>query len=149
MATAPDVARYILGRRGLMSAMKLQKLVYYSQGWHLAFEGEPLFDAPIEAWANGPVVPELYAQHRGLFTVKESTFTPGEPLTVAEQQTVDAVLVAYGDLDAHQLSNLTHNERPWLEARRGVPDGARSNSEIDRATMLEFYEQVLRTAQAG
>ncbi len=57
MAHVQDVARYILEKRGRMSAMKLQKLVYYSQGWHLVFDGEPLFAERIEAWANGPVVP--------------------------------------------------------------------------------------------
>lgn len=60
MANVRDVADYILAQRGPMSAMKLQKLVYYSQAWHLTWAEEPIFDARIEAWANGPVVPLLY-----------------------------------------------------------------------------------------
>ncbi|MEV0359136.1 type II toxin-antitoxin system antitoxin SocA domain-containing protein [Nocardia sp. NPDC050697] len=149
MAHVVDVARYILSKRSPMSAMKLQKLVYYSQGWHLVFDGEPLFDAPIQAWANGPVVPVLYAQHRGQFVVDEDTFAPVGQLAESELQTVDAVLASYGHLDAHQLSNLTHTERPWIEAREGVPDGARSNAEISLATMLEYYQGVFDAAQYG
>ncbi|WP_307850044.1 MULTISPECIES: type II toxin-antitoxin system antitoxin SocA domain-containing protein [unclassified Saccharopolyspora] len=42
-----------------MTAMKLQKLVYYSQAWHLVWDERPLFDEPVQAWANGPVVPDL------------------------------------------------------------------------------------------
>ncbi len=70
------VARYILrerGRRGqtpsgrTLSTVKLQKLVYYSQAWHLVWEDRPLFPERIEAWANGPVVPDLYREHRGDF----------------------------------------------------------------------------------
>jgi hypothetical protein len=47
MADVRDVARYILRKHAPMSAMKLQKLVYYAQGWHLAYEGEPLFESRI------------------------------------------------------------------------------------------------------
>ncbi len=44
MARAVDVATYILDREGEMSAMKLQKLVYYSQAWSLVWDDRPLFD---------------------------------------------------------------------------------------------------------
>ena len=52
-----------------MSAMKLQKLIYYSQAWSLVWDDEPLFPERIEAWINGPVVPELYERHKGEFKV--------------------------------------------------------------------------------
>jgi len=124
-----------------MSAMKLQKLCYYSQAWSLVFDGEKLFDDSIQAWANGPVVRSLYAQHRGQFTVDSTSFPAKSRLTDGETATIDAVLNSYGGLTATQLSNLTHNEEPWLEARRGVPAGARSEAEISPATMLEFYQR--------
>lgn len=57
MATAHDVAATVLGNLGSVTAMKLEKLVYYCQGWHLAREGTLLFPEPIEAWREGPVVP--------------------------------------------------------------------------------------------
>ena len=69
MATVHDVAAAILEREGPMTAMKLQKLVYYCQAWHLVWDEEPLFPERIEAWANGPVVHALYDKHRGSFTV--------------------------------------------------------------------------------
>lgn len=71
MASAHDVAAYILKRMGQMTAMKLQKLVYYSQAWSLVWDEAPLFNERIEAWANGPVVRELYEAHRGQFQVSE------------------------------------------------------------------------------
>lgn len=73
-ATVFDVAEYILEQYGEMTAMKLQKLVYYCQAWHLAWDGEPLFRESIEAWANGPVVPALYEAHRGVFRVGPGFF---------------------------------------------------------------------------
>lgn len=87
MATAIDVAEYILRQHGEMSAMKLHRLVYYSQGWHLAWEGHPLFEDEIQAWANGPVVPALYELHRGSFTLK-----PGDLYAARDRaQAPDAV----------------------------------------------------------
>ena len=49
-----DIAAYILCKQGAMTAMKLQKLVYYSQAWSLVWDDKPLFRERIEAWANGP-----------------------------------------------------------------------------------------------
>lgn len=69
MATVYDVADYILGSCGPMSAMKLQKLVYYAQAWSLVWDEQPLFPDDFEAWANGPVVRSLYDLHRGQFRV--------------------------------------------------------------------------------
>ena len=71
MATtsAHDVAAFILKESGPMTAMKLQKLVYYCQAWSLVWDEKPLFKEKIEAWANGPVVRALYEKHRGKFKV--------------------------------------------------------------------------------
>ena len=55
-----NVVQYILKKAGPMSAMKLQKLVYYCQAWSLVWDEEQLFKDEIQAWANGPVAPYLY-----------------------------------------------------------------------------------------
>ncbi|MFF8917487.1 Panacea domain-containing protein [Streptomyces sp. NPDC015032] len=72
-----DVAEYILQKhaaaepdRPAMTAMKLQKLVYYCQAWHFAWEGRALFPEAIQAWASGPVCPELYELHQGHFEIE-------------------------------------------------------------------------------
>lgn len=138
MANVNDVAAYILKKRGRMTAMKLQKLVYYCQAWSLVWDDKPLFKARIEAWANGPVVPRLYKLHRGQFEV---TATTGDPnaLTESERATVDAVLGFYGDKSSQWLSDLTHSERPWIDARRGLPAGAPCVCEIPLASLAEYY----------
>jgi uncharacterized phage-associated protein len=139
MATAHDVAAYIIGKRGAMTAVKLQKLVYYSQAWHLVWEDKPLFPERIEAWANGPVVPALYQRHRGNFTVTQWSAGDVSKLTTKERGSVDAVLKFYGDKDAFWLSELTHREVPWKSARKGLSKGERGNNEITKAAMAEFY----------
>lgn len=141
MANVIDVAEYILGKQGPTSTWKLQKLAYYSQAWHLVWDECPLFDSRIEAWANGPVVPDLYNAHRGRYSIS-TVGGNADRLKPNERETVDAVLEHYGRKSPDYLSQLTHLEKPWRRARRGVPDGERSNHEITHETMAEYYSSL-------
>jgi uncharacterized phage-associated protein len=144
MATLFDVAKYITERTGDVSAMKLQKLMYYAQAWNLVWEEEALFGDDFQAWANGPVLPALYARHRGMFKVDAALFADAKSghLTDAERGNVDKVLSFYGDKTAQWLSNLTHQENPWLEARNGLPVGASSEAIIAKAALHEYYSSL-------
>lgn len=139
MANAHDVAKYILREQGEMTTWKLQKLVYYSQAWHLVWEDEELFPDRVEAWANGPVVRSLYNTHRGNYTVSSWPSGRVSDLTAAERSSIDAVLKFYGDRSGKWLSDLTHQEPPWNQARAGLGPGDRSNREITPAMMADYY----------
>lgn len=139
MGSANDVAAYILSKTGPVSAMKMQKLCYYSQAWSLVWDEEPLFTDRIEAWANGPVVRSLYAQHRGQSEIHSWPSGNPDNLTLDQKASIDAVLDAYSKLTAQQLSDLTHSEQPWIAARAGLPATVRSEAEITRDSMCGFY----------
>ena len=143
MAHVQDVASYILDRLGGMSAMKLQKLCYFSYGYHLAWEERPLFPERFEAWANGPVCPPLYALHRGRFGLNVGDID-GDPssLDPGERESVDLVLSTYGEFTAHQLSAMTHSAGPWVTARRRAGAGLldRSTEELTDEDIAEFFE---------
>ena len=139
MANVFDVAQYILESRGEMTTMKLQKLVYYSQAWHLAWTEHSLFPEPIEAWKDGPVCPALYQAHKGFFRVSKLRSANSANLTDDEKDSIDRVLGYYGDKSPQWLSDLTHLESPWIAARRGANDGERSNTVITPQSMCEYY----------
>ncbi|EGU47543.1 prophage ps3 protein 01 [Vibrio ichthyoenteri ATCC 700023] len=141
MATEFDVVKYILDELGEISAMKLQKLVYYSQAWSLVWDEEELFSEDFEAWANGPVLRSLYHEHRGLFKVNADTFSQGnkEELTEDQVETIDKVLEFYGDKSAQWLSNLTHKESPWKDARGTLEAMASSSEVLTKGSMEEYY----------
>lgn len=143
-ATVFDVARFIVEKTGEVSAMKLQKLVYYSQAWNLAWNEEPLFAEDFEAWANGPVVPALYQRHRGMLKVEAGLFADGNTAVLDPHniETVEKVLSFYGTKSAFELSHLTHQERPWLDARADTPIGANSSAVIPQAAMAEYYSSL-------
>lgn len=139
MASAHDVAKYIIENHGPMSAMKLQKLVYYSQAWSLVWDERPIFHEPIEAWIGGPVVRALYDVHQGQYDVKSWRRGSINNLDKDAKETIDVVIKDYGSKSGQYLSDLTHSERPWIDARRGLKDDERGNATISIDTMREFY----------
>ena len=144
MVSSLDVAAYILKKRGEMTAMKLQKLVYYCQAWSLVWDERPLFRDTLEAWANGPVAPSLFDAHRGSFKVSKLADGNPDALDQDAQDTVDAVLDFYGNKTSQWLSDLTHSEAPWHEARRraGLAVGERGTALITHAAMAEYYSSL-------
>lgn len=140
-----DVAAYILEKQPKsqpLTAWKLQKLVYYCQAWSLVWDEQPLFKEKILAWANGPVVKDLYEKHRGQFYVKKLKEGSSDALSANQKDTIDHVLRAYGDKTAQWLSDLTHLETPWIEARQGLKPGERGKAEIKLASMHEYYSSI-------
>ncbi len=144
MASTFDVAKYITERTGEVSAMKLQKLMFYAQAWTLVWDESPLFDEDFQAWANGPVLPTLYQKHRGMFKVDASLFKEADSgaLSDGERSNVERVLAFYGDKTAQWLSNLTHQEDPWRLARGDTPVGEPSTNVITQGAMHEYYSSL-------
>ena len=143
MANVFDTAKYILEARGRMSTMKLQKLCYYAQAWSLVWDDCELFPEDFEAWANGPVIPALYQKHKGIFKISPRSLG-GNPnaLTPAQKETVNAVCHAYSTLNAQELSDLTHSEAPFINARHGLAPDERGHNAISLADMSEFYSSL-------
>jgi len=145
MTNVFDVAVYILEKIGVISAMKLQKLVYFSQAWSLVWDDKKLFDNKIEAWSSGPIVRELYDKHRGKFQVSVDDFKrfqSGNKLSDYQKATIDVVLRAYGDKSAQWLSDQTHSESPWQIGREAFSDSERGNQEITLESMSEYYSSL-------
>jgi uncharacterized phage-associated protein len=138
-ASVFDVAQYILYKRGPLSAIKLQKLIYYCQAWHLVWEDDILFSERIEAWNTGPIVPDLYQEHKGSFRVSSIPRGDTSTLTELEKDVIERVLKFYGDKDSQWLSDLTHMEAPWKLARIGFSGGDCCQNEITTESMNEYY----------
>jgi uncharacterized phage-associated protein len=145
MASVFDVSGYILqlgnanDNEGydLITNLKMQKLVYYSQGFYLAMYNSPLFNSPIEAWEHGPVCPELYRalkiyQANPLPAVDENCV---EQLSEKEIDIITEVYGVYGQYSAWRLREMTHQESPWLDTPL--------NQEISHKKMKDFFKTQL------
>lgn len=126
MLTCEDIAIYFLTRSDddagdNISNMKLQKLMYYAQGFHLAMHNAPLFREPIEAWTHGPVVARLYHKYKqyeaGAIPVPETVDFDKYPPHVKEL--LDEVYNVYGQFSAWKLRNMTHEDPPWKNTLTG------------------------------
>lgn len=123
MATVFDVANYFLAQSDeeagdLISNLKLQKLVYYAQGFHLAVCGDCLFGETLEAWQHGPVVPALYHKykHYGAGGIPAPINPDFAGLTSEQVGLLEEVYAVYGQFSAWKLRNMTHDEAPWRDA---------------------------------
>ena len=48
-------------------------------------------------------------------------------------------------MTGQELSNLTHSERPWLEARENTPIGEKSTAIISKDVMQDYYGAFSKT----
>jgi uncharacterized phage-associated protein len=122
-----------------LSNLKLQKLLYYAQAWHLAIFDAPLFAEDIEAWVHGPVVVSEYRRFKG-WAWQPIMDNPAIPtLDDATKAHLQEVLEAYGSKNAYELEQLTHSEAPWKIARKGISEDEPSNEVISYEEMKKFY----------
>lgn len=140
MPLVMSVARFIVKiSEGPTSNLKLQKLLYYVQGWNLGIYGKPIFHADIQAWAHGPVVPDVFhaLRHHGWNPVP----VPSRAVNIEPQfeSHIRNVLQAYGGFSAEQLERLSHTEKPWLDARGDIPPSAPSRVVITQKSMKEYF----------
>lgn len=152
---AEELADYVLAKCGPMSHLKLQKLLYYIQAWHLALYGAPIIDEDFKAWVHGPVCVSVWHAMKDLAVLNGGIeIKPAKVEKIkseVEKQLSDDqialiadVLDEYGDKSAHHLECLTHSERPWLEARGELPEDAKSSNRISRRVMRDFYRSKLK-----
>ncbi len=141
MVNVFDVAKYFLLKgdneeeSGICN-LKLQKLLYYAQGFHLALFEEPLFDSPIEAWRHGPVCPEVYHQYKnqgGSLISAPKDFEPSSLFNHEQIAFLDEVYEVFGHRRAWKLRNMTHDEPPWANNEINV-------NEISQDEMADYFK---------
>ncbi len=153
IATPEEIAKYYLIKSindgELVSPLKMQKLVYYAYVWTLIKNKKKLFDEKIEAWANGPVAPSLYhaLQKYGSAPIDEN-FLQDDDESVQEvinkippevKKTLDQVYDEYMTKTAFELVMLTHSEKPWVEARKGLEPNEKGSKPISDKDIIDQY----------
>lgn len=100
--------------------LKLQKLLYYAQGCTLALADKPLFEDEIQAWAHGPVVPNIYRKYKsnGSSGIKYEGIFDYDKLDDSTASILEGVYEEFGQFSAWKLRNMTHEETPWIETKR-------------------------------
>ena len=158
MTTAKELARYIIseikkrmGRSYLeefdVTPLKLQKLLYYVQGYSLALTGKPAFSDKIEAWQYGPVMDSVYQEYkkysRNIIPYEEIKGTELTDDTLSE--IVRLVLSDKLRYSGEALARATHGEAPWHDSYKG----AYTNAEIPERAMKEYFAGEFERREEG
>lgn len=137
MTSATEVLAYVKKSFHTYGRMQRQKILYYTQAWHLAWQGTPLFEEDIQAWEKGPVVPEAWRADKNLGEELVSKFDG--KLTTEQTLIVDAVWKHYGRNGGTALSALTHIEEPWIHHYEKVNSFVRGSDVIPKEEMRAYY----------
>jgi uncharacterized phage-associated protein len=140
-----DIANFLLvecrERGDILTNLKLQKLLYYAQAWYLALQNKPLFAEDFQAWIHGPVLPSQYQRFKKFEwrpIIEEEISLP--KLNNEEIAHLIEIVNVFGTETASSLELMTHNEKPWREARKGLPADQHSTALISKESMRLFYQ---------
>ena len=140
-----ELAKYVICRMKAkgktINHLKLQKLLYYIQAWHLVYTDEPLIEDEFEAWLHGPVLRKVWNYYKRYSVMLDDL--PCEEncnidITEEQKQIIDDVLDEYGEKTGYYLECLTHVETPWLEARKKG-----ENTPIALLEMKKYYSKLI------
>jgi uncharacterized phage-associated protein len=120
--TALTVARYFLSiseedSGELISNLKLQKLLYYAQGYYVALHGvtTPLFKDTIYAWKHGPVTKTVYGHFSSYKDGAIPQVSPPPKMHENDRLFLNRIHDTFGRYSAWALRDMTHKEPPWLD----------------------------------
>lgn len=164
-----DIARYtilrIIQNGYTICPLKLQKVLYYMQAWHLVyFDKQMLFDEKPQAWVNGPVYRTVYDTYKHIpmynqFNIEDIGIKQaGEEmdillaaeaeiqranlkLTEEQNKFIESIYDHYGAMIHDRLVFLTHSELPWSEQREGLLPFQHSDRELSIDTMFDYYNK--------
>ena len=147
VAKALDVARHLIELAAAelepdhLTPLRLQKLLYYVQGWSLALRDQPMFEEQIQAWTNGPAVSAVWQEFKAyerepIVNYEES---PSSSLSLQDRFFTRLVWEEYKGYSASRLYEKTHNEEPYRQARGDLPLGVPSNREISQQSMKQYF----------
>ena len=138
-----NVAQYIYTEYKKISGkvideMKLHKLLYFSQRESFAVTGQPLFEEEFEGWKYGPVCREIRSCYTedGMFGEEIQDIAPESAYIVKN------IVMQYGAFESWKLSDLSHRELSWQNARKGIPEGQNGSKKLKIEDIKKDAEKV-------
>jgi uncharacterized phage-associated protein len=121
--------------------LKLQKLLYYAQGFHVAMhDGEPLFSESVLAWPHGPAVKQVHIQYNcKWYPIELKSPVYADEYAPEVRELLHAVYATYGQFSATKLENMTHAEPPWLETP--------ANRAISLELLRDYFSRLVQAGQ--
>lgn len=154
MYCVENVAEWFILNVENVTNKKLQKLVYYAYAWYLTLFNEDkdnlenrLFSVKCEAWIHGPVVPQLYSKYKKYYSNVIPVDLKCEENFEFNEDVLDLLIQikdVYGNYNGNQLESISHQEDPWINARKNCKPNEICSNTIDDITIFEFYSERLQ-----
>jgi uncharacterized phage-associated protein len=119
--------------------LKLQKLLYFTQGISFCMNDEEFFDEQFEAWVHGPVVPSVYHEYKSYGYNPINVNYDIQDINERQKSILDYVKVNYGKYDGKYLEELTHKQTPWLYARQGLDPDERDDKNMPKEIIADYF----------
>jgi uncharacterized phage-associated protein len=110
----------------VIDEMKLHKLLYFSQRESFAILNKQMFEGDFEGWKYGPVCKEI----RNSIT-QDGILDYDADISDENKYIINNVILEYGSLASWKLSELSHKEKSWKNARKGLKDGENGNRKLN------------------
>jgi len=147
---AITLANYILKHYGPMSHLKLQKLLFYCDAYHLAYFQDELIPESFEAWVHGPVCRAVYNSLKDNSVLysdlgfdcrndADPDSDVEDSLNSSQLELVHSVLKYLHSWSGFELETATHGEWPWIEARGSLPPSKPCSNKISKKTTQDYY----------
>lgn len=139
------VSYYLLSKNDEITPLALQKLLYYTQGFSYIFIGKFMFASDCESWVHGPVYRDIYNQFQEFGRepiVLDRTYDISSCFTSQEILLLDSIVQHLSVYNGKVLEKFTHEESPWLSARRDLKEDEPSNKIIDKNSIADFFTRV-------
>lgn len=135
---------YLLDKCGDITALALQKALYYIQGFYYAFNSKYLFEDDCEAWAHGPVYRDVYFRYCNYKynPIKANIVINENDFSYEEKAIFDSVVKHICCYSGKVLEKFTHSEEPWISARGNLAELKPSNTIIDKRNIGKYFETV-------
>lgn len=158
------IANWFIENLSRVDPLKLQKLIYFAHGWHLALRDQPLIDELIEAWDYGPVVPSVYHEFKAFGNQRIPALGTSivrkpdgkllllTPRILGDDEDAGRFLQkirdTYSKYTGIQLSTETHKPgSPWAVTRARYPN--RKGADIPDEDIQEYFKQLIAQQSNG
>lgn len=130
---AEYVIRRATSKEKTITNLKLQKTLYYLQGYSLRAFSKCAFPEDIRKWQYGPVAPTVYFAYSsyGAEALPTNPETVIPLITACQKDLFDKVIDKCLDHTARELVQMTHEEDPWLVTT--------DNKEISENVLMKFF----------
>ncbi|WP_158227209.1 Panacea domain-containing protein [Mangrovitalea sediminis] len=137
-----------------LSSAKVQKLLYYMQGWHLAVHDISLFEDDFEGWVRGPTIRAIHLRFEDVYSplltpldLESLYFKPNKTyrplISQDDQRHIELAFKIYRNLSTYQLEAAIIEQQPWLLSRNDLFAGEKGDTVISKDSIQRYFRDFL------